>query len=227
MPWGRFCRVEAIDPADIELRPVSAVTPAPPWCGLASTPDFLTGLLIQTLRQHFGSPDSIEEQALRDHTSGGSYSSLLAIESSDRWLPNLANHRPAIIVAPGSWSPMRLGINDEFMGYFAPDGSQRYESLWTGTHTLFCLHREEDRAACRRLGFEVASELQGFAALLRHSANLARFAVAQVDQVHRFGGPGSGVVTPVTIAYAAFRNVTVRREAPPIRDLSITITSGP
>jgi hypothetical protein len=219
--------VANLDPADIALKPAVVEPKAPPWCDLPASPDFITGLLVQALRQHFGSPETIEDQALRDHTSGGTYSSLIAVESADRWLPNLANHRPALIVSAGSWSPVRLGINDELMGHFNPDGSRQFETLWTGTHTVFCLHREEDRSACRRLGFEVASELHGFADALRSLAGLVRFGVAQVDQVHRFGGPGSGVVLPVTVAYAATRTVTVRRESPTVRELTITVADGP
>lgn len=198
-------------------------------CSWGMRPHLMTAYLVLALRQHFADRLNLEDPTLRGSHAAPREAFLwsidnpagIVIKSITEWDPDVANHRPALVVKRGTWAYSRLGINDEHQGTFPLDGSEHYSYMWLGSHTVFCLANEG--AEAERLAAEVYRNLAGFAHAIRKDLKLHRFRVAQVDTLHKIeAASGGGYAVPITVAYAHEDQVVVRPHAPRLKTIALS-----
>lgn len=201
-------------------RPESAI------CSLSHRRLLVTGLLVQLLRAHFGNPDSIEDDRLRDRLwSDGEVTNAatpptgkILIEDSSVWKPQLSGQRPAIIVRPNDWTPKKISINNASGN--TSEGFVEYTRAYVGSHTVFVIAREG--AEAELLADEAYNYLEMFGPQIRPAFHFTMF-----DTVHK-GAPGlvkeagdyQGV--PITVAYAWTRTWVLRQHAPVLKKINFS-----
>lgn len=188
-------------------------------CSLGLRPHLITGILVQSMRQHFAAASNIENPALRNLVWDPSPGSSIVVESITRWKPAASGTRPAVVVKRGGVSAISLGINDQLQGYFNDDGREFYVTFLRGTHTLFCIGSEAGEA--EYLGAEVYRELVQFGPVIRRSFQLTKFKLAGIDELHKVEeAPGSYAV-PVSIAYVFEDCWVLEPNAPRLKRISL------
>lgn len=173
------------------------------------------------LIQHFAAKSSIEEPALSDVLWTSSADSSIQIESVTRWTPATSGGRPAVIIKRNAWQVQRKGINDQHMGYTTIDGTDRYSVFMVGSHTLFCLANQP--AEAETLAAEVFRHLLFSGPLLRRELRLARFAIAEVGELHELEEAAEHYTVPVTVAYAHEEAWTIKPHAPRLKKIDLSL----
>jgi len=185
-------------------------------CELGPRPLVMQGWLRLWLTGHFQKANledqdqTIQKMLWRPDATTG-----IMIESNTRWVPELTELRPAVILKRGAWRRIRLGIADRMLGYFQIDGQEVYANLWQGSHTLFCGEVE-------KLAAEVYRELNEFGPAFREVLNLMRFEVTEVGEIMILEEARQNFVVPVVVAYAFTEQWHLNREVPVMRRIDMT-----
>lgn len=186
------------------MPPTIDIRNLPCLAGTAPTPLLMTGLLVEWLRQHFVSTDSIENDGLKQPGNEFVWSdasdSPLVIESASNFEVSKLERRPALLVKRTAWHPQKISIANAYHGIIQPDGSRQYILFCVGGHTIFCLAGEGGEA--EKLAGEVAFELLRFAPLLRRMLDLKQLALAEVGDLGRLEEATENYVVPITVSYA-------------------------
>ncbi len=188
-------------------------------CSLGQRPYLMTGGLVQAMRQHFAARDLIADPVLKECVWTPEQDSGIVVESITRWLPDVSNRRPAIVVKRNDFSVLSLGINDELQGWYSADGNEYYTTFLRGSHTMFCLANEAGE--CERLGCEVYREFIQFGGVLRRYLQLLKFKVAECGQLSRLEEAAGGYAVPVSVAYAFEESWIIQPNAPRLKRISL------
>lgn len=185
------------------------------YCSLGPRPQLMTGYLVEWLRQRFGSPDNIEEAALRSllwEAMPKNTCQEIVIEAETKLNFGAAGKRPALMVRRGDWTSERIGIDDRLLGGNNLDGVRHYCDFVRGTHTVFCLTTVATQTEL--LAAEVYRNLKQFGPRIREEVDLARFGAVGMGSVFEVEEARKTFAVPVTVAYSAFENWEIREQAP-------------
>lgn len=215
------------------MAPENRLTKCDDWFRRRPSPLAMTGFLCQYLQSHFQDPLSLEQINLFGnpgdtltadgplHTDGPE--TPVVIESITRWRPDLTDKRPAVVIARQDWTTQRLGIADRlYSGTIESDGSITYCKLYTGSHTLFCVHR--NGAMVEMLAAEVDNEMGQFAQSVREELGLMTFGVAGAGKLFKLEEPKEHYAVPVTVAYVCQRTWRTIPAAPKLKTVRFTNT---
>jgi len=191
-------------------------------CSVLARPAILTGMFRDVLVRHFATETSIEQPELRaliwqpDPTTG------ILIESITRWNPQQTQQRPAVVIKRQGYRNTRIGLGGERWQLPPADrhGHPHYTTVWTGSHTLFCIAQAANQAEL--LATEVQRELHQFAQLILQEALLLRFGVVEVGEIAQLEEARDAFVVPVTAGYAYEESWTVRQQAPTLKRVSLS-----
>lgn len=201
------------------------------WFHQTARPHAMTGFMLEYLRSHFMSSDSIEMREILGDPSDPAYratpytpndpNSFLNIESVTLWKPSTTDVRPAILVRREDAQIQSIGIGDRLMGGGPMhDGSLEYCVLWAGSLTVFCLARSPRTAEL--LSFEVTRELIGFKQEIRKKLGLMRFGVAAFGKLFKLEEPAEHYGVPVTVAYVAQQTWRTLPAAPKLKTVKLS-----
>jgi hypothetical protein len=172
-------------------------------------PLMITGLLRDLLTRHFAEPFQIEEPDLRQLVWRESERTGILIESIHRWRGDLTEKRPAVIIKRNSMRNIRYGIQD--MAGANVQGHQHYQTFWTGSHTLFCIHGSG--ASAELLGTEVQRELHQWHPILTSYLNLRMWQVVEVGPVAEVEEAKESFVVPVNVGWMYSEQWTIELNA--------------
>lgn len=190
------------------------------FCALMARPVLMTGLLRDLLTRHF-QPGNIEDRDLRKLIWKDSPDTGILIETVTRWKPNTTEKRPAVVVKRNAYRNIRLGINDQHqMNPADRIGNRHFETVWTGSHTLFCLGGSGAQAEI--LATEVQRELTQFGPAIRQHLDLKRFAVLDIGAINELEEATENFVVPVTVGYAYSECWVLDEQAPRFNKLSLS-----
>jgi hypothetical protein len=192
-------------------------------CSKIATPVIITGLFRDLLIRQFSDPNNLRESRLRhllwDDTNG----SKILVESIHRWRPETTQKRPAIILKRNAYRNTRVTVGEQYQG--APgdtQGNTRYITLWSGTHTLFCL--AGSGAEAELLSTEVQQSLTEFAPLMSsYIPRLHRMHVAEVGPVAEIEESQETSVVPVTVFYQYEQGWILKMQAPRLMNVAINL----
>lgn len=202
-------------------RPRLAVGRLPPLCRVGPRLLTMTGFFRMWMANHFAAPDTIEDPALQQFVwSPDPAATGIMIESSSKWVPELTEHRPAIVIKRGSWRPLRMGINNRLFGTDKP-GTFYYANYWQGSHVLFCCSGADGE--CEHLATEVYRELNEFGPRLETLLGLFRFEVVEVGELATLEEANQNFVVPITVAYVMEEVWAVDTEAPLFTKLDMAV----
>jgi len=190
-------------------------------CEIGPRPLLMQGCLRNWLIGHFQKanledPDQTIQKMLwkADATTG------IQIESNTRYVPELTELRPAVILKRGAWRRVRLGIADRMLGYTEIEGQEAYANLWQGSHTLFCIANKGGEV--EKLAAEVYREMNEFAPAYREVLNLMRFEVTEVGEIMILEEARQNFVVPVVVGYAFMEQWRLNREVPVARSVDVS-----
>lgn len=179
-------------------------------CSTGFTPQIMTGVFVQLMRQHFADRQNIADPILRAQERGtpgnfiwtpdNSSHMGLEIESVTLFDPKRTEKRPAVFVRRNGWQPRKIGINNQVLGRPLISGQRMFTQLMLGSHTIFCLAGKAGEAEL--LGYEVASELFMSGPILREALYLTQFAVAEIGGIGKIKEASDNYAVPITVSYA-------------------------
>lgn len=185
----------------------------------------ITGLIRNVLMNHFSSPRYVEAPDLKHLLWRDTDASDIMIESVHRWNPAMSEKRPAIIVKRNDVENRRLGVGDLRQGQPADKyGHPHYVTCWVGSHTAFCI--APTGAQAEILGTEVQRELTEFGPVIQSSINgMLRFNVLRRSGLAKLEEARENWVVAVTIGYAYEERWIIRKQAPLLRAISLSLLS--
>lgn len=178
-------------------------------CSYGMRPHVMTGFLRQLLIGHFSDPQNVEEPRIRRHvqeiggwqpSQNGLNAGGILIESITRWVPNMADKRPAILIKRNDWQWVSRVIGDRSVENLYT-GETGYTGFWEGSHTLFCL--AANGAEAEFLSTEVFKFLILFSPTIREHMDLFKFMPTQVGGVGEVQEVMQGYAVPITVSYMA------------------------
>jgi hypothetical protein len=146
---------------------------------LLPRPQLVTGFFKDYLTKFF-QEGQVETPELQNLIWGNHERTVILIEPSTRWTPEMASRRPAIIIHGNDAQNMRIGIADRLQGGDNTH-SVSYETFWSSSTTLFCIGETGAQAAV--LGQQVQRQLTGYEEQIREHLDLHRFRVLTLGAV--------------------------------------------
>jgi hypothetical protein len=194
-------------------------------CEQGARPLVVTGWLRLWLTCHFGNAEFLEDQdpngPIQRSVWKPNLDTGIVIESVTKWLPEMTETRPGVIIKRNGWKRMRLGIDDRMMGTNNVDGLTRHENWWQGGHTLFCI--SNDGAETELLAAEVFRELNEFGPVIRAILDLKRFEVTEVGELAILKEGRENFVVPVGVSYAYSQAWVIQPAAPKIKRFDVAM----
>ncbi len=192
-------------------------------CSLGMRPLLMTGLIVQTMRQHFVNPNSIEHEEFRERLWKSDETTKIYIEDSTVWKPEISGLRPAIIVKRNRWSPVKRLINNQSGTTY--EGFKEYVKFWTGSHTLFCIAKEG--AEAELLGLEVLRFLQFHADPIRATFKLLMFDLFDYGELADIKEATDRSAVPITIGYGWADHWVLQSHAPKLKRIAFSTLFPP
>lgn len=190
-------------------------------CSLLPRPLLLTGFFRDILMRHFAERDQIEAPELQQLIWQQGEQTNILIESIHRWVPELTERRPAVVIKRNAYTNRRRGIGDRQQLPSADTfGNPHYATFWVGSHTLFCIGGSGAQAEL--LATEVQRELTEFGPVIRRTLNLHRFQVTEVGAIAELEEATENFVVPVTVGYAYEQVWSLAKQAPTLRTVSLS-----
>jgi hypothetical protein len=190
-------------------------------CSLLPRPLLMTGVFRDLLIRHFSSRETIETPELQRLIWKQGEQTNILIEAIHRWVPELTEHRPAVIIKRNAYANRRMGIGDrQQMPSADRYGDPHYATFWVGSHTLFCLGGSGAQAEL--LATEVQRELTEFGPLILRSLGLHRFQITEVGAIAELEEATENFVVPVTAGYAYEQRWRLSQQAPTLRTISLS-----
>lgn len=179
----------------------------------------LTGALRRLLISKFAQATNIEQPDLRSLIWRDNPSSGIMIESVHRWLPEMTEKRPALLIKRNAYQNLRVTIGD----HSGPDGygDEHFQTFWVGSHSVFCIH--QTGASCEILATEVQRELTELGPVFVHQLALDKFQVTEVGAIAAVAEARQAYVIPITIGWAYQQKWKLAQEALPLAAIQTTI----
>ncbi len=179
----------------------------------------MTGALRQVLIQHFSDVRNILNATLRTRlTREGVWSegtnTGIVIESLHRWLPELTEARPGLILKEGIWQWQRMGIGDQ-TGEDFRSGRRYFGGYWNGSHTIFALAKEG--AEAQVLAVEAMKCLMWFEEEIAVQLELQRFMPVSIGEVAALKESREHYVVPIVVAYSVPEFWYIQPDAPRLK----------
>lgn len=194
-------------------------------CATGWSPYTLTGFVVDWLRRHFGSPLNVDTPDLRNALWTPSQRTGIVIEEEGYWFGDKVEKRPAVVVKRNAYRSIRL-VRNNLAGHNLETGVRDHFVLWSGSHTVFCIHRSS--AAADLLATEVQMELTRFAPVLVQMLGLLYLDVVEVGPASEVEEATESRVVPVTLGWVYEEGWQVIEEAPPLRQVTIeTVLRNP
>jgi len=121
----------------------------------------ITGLLRRLLISYFSNPDNIRNEAIKDRVFKEGEDTGILIEAVGRFRPEIAEKRPAILIRPGEWKVLDLGIQAHLIRGDVFQSGRQYALEVAGTHNIIVVSKTPSETEI------LADEVFKFFALLR------------------------------------------------------------
>lgn len=185
-------------------------------CSRGWTPLLVEGLLRDLLTRHFAAPLGIGD--LGHLVWSPAERTGILIESFYRWLPNLVEKRPAIILRRNAMHNLRLGIGDAAGATL--QGVLEFTTFWLGSHSVYCIHGAG--AAAEILALEVQRQLTEFGHLVTQYLKLGQWVVTEVGGVQILEESKQSYVVPITVGWAYAESWALEPDALPLAGVALS-----
>ena len=195
------------------------------FCRLRFSPILATGVLLGTLREHFGNPTAIIDPMLhrclwRDDDQTG-----ILIETCTNDALSRIQMRPAILVRRNAVRPKREGLDDEIKSLGGERG-RNFTVTLHGSHTVFCLSTKPGHVDV--LANETGMYLLQAAPSIRGSLCFrGDFKLEEIGPIGMAEGIGGQYVVPLTFSYVTDFTWSIASDAPVIRHIDMSILLNP
>lgn len=194
--------------------------------------NIITGIFLQVLREHFISPDRIENEYLKgciwlhkedDPVTTDPARSKILIDPVYRWNRTSTQKRPAILVKRGGQQSTRVGItmNRTFgLGESDyPEAGSKHSVFLHGTHSILCI--ATDGGIVEILGSEVSRHFIQFAPVIKKEFKFKEFEFAQIGEVGVLEEDKENYVVPIVIKYAYDNNWKLAKQEPRLKSFEL------
>lgn len=189
-------------------------------CSLYPRRYIITGMFREQLVRHFSSENTIEIPELKHLVWKKGQETDILIEVWTRWVPEMTEFRPGIVIRPNAYTNDRKGIGERLQGPPTDRlGRDHFSTFWGGSHTLFCIGGSGMQADL--LAEEVKREIQFFAPKLQRNARLKRLRIIEVGGIGELEEAQENFVVPVTVGYYWEDSWVLRQESPILRSISL------
>ena len=191
-----------------------------PVCSKSVSSRMITGLIIDTLRRHFSTPEIIINPQLQKYIWNDTEKTDILIEEATNWNPKNTQLKPALLVKRGALTQaQKLSFGDLAQGDFR--GQRHYGIHWAGSHTVNCLSTLGPEA--ENLSEEVARELYTYAPIFRHEGNIGKFVVRSIGETTMMEESGQYWQVPIVVEYEFYEYWSLTPTGVPIRHIDIQI----
>ncbi|GHT30386.1 hypothetical protein FACS1894214_0140 [Planctomycetales bacterium] len=184
------------------------------FCRLRFSPILATGVVVDILREHFGTPQSIIDPMLQNYIWEDTDKSGIIIETSTNEKLTQISQRPAILVRRDDIRSSRRIIGDEY-SLLTNYNTRQFTRSFEGSHTIFNIAAKAGHAEA--LANESAWLLLGFSSLICQSLCFEDFQLEQIGKIAKLEGSGGQYVIPATFSYKASFEWSLDENLPPIR----------
>jgi len=101
----------------------------------------VTGLIHRLLTSYFSNPDNIRNEALKDRVYRRDETTGILIESVGHFRPELAEKRPAILIRPGEWKTVDIGLQNQMINADVYQPTTEYILIVEGTHNIITVSK--------------------------------------------------------------------------------------
>jgi len=201
-------------------------------CQFGLTPLLMSGIIRDTLINHFSSHLNMISPVLRKYftnntyalsrDNGGDQENPIFIDTLDRWTPTLSEARPAFVIKDADWTFTQLGINNRVHTELRT-GEEAFLGLWSGAHTVFALASESGLA--KILATEAAKLLLWQSLEIQRTTQLIDFKVMKLGCANRCAESTTNYVVPVDVGYVAQESWTLIEDAPRLKQIKFSATN--
>lgn len=187
------------------------------------TPLSLQGSIRQVLLAHFADPENMVNPVLRAKFSrdGGwkpTKDSGLYIEALDKWNPNQAESRPALLIKLGAWQ-WEMGAIGNLSAVDVRSGVQKYYARWRGDATIFAVTKEPPESMI--LGIEVAKLIGYFSVPLGSALRLQQLELVSAGPVAEMKESTENYAFPVSFRYVVPEHWQLQEDAPRLKRIIV------
>ena len=200
-------------------------------CDNGWQPLLITGFLRDLLVRQWANPQNIVSPEMKQYVWSEQASSGILIESVHRYRADIIEKRPAIMIKRNSFRNMQIGFAGQSLGaglaaYSNEKGAiSRHATLFTGSHTLFCIHGTG--ASAEILASEVMGHLVACLYPIRRHLGLRQFSVTEVGAIQELEESNENYVVPITVGWGYEHTWQLREESLPLQSVSLTGLLGP
>lgn len=193
-------------------------------------PLLITGFLRDLLARQWADPNNIITPEFKQYVWSEAASSGILIESVHRYRADVIEKRPAIMIKRNSFRNMPTGFSGQiFGGGFAAYENEkgaisRYTTLFTGSHTLFCIH--STGASTEILATEVMAHLVACTHPIRLHLGLRQFSVTDVGAIQELEESSENYVVPITVGWGYEHTWELKDGSLPLQGVSMTDILG-
>ena len=203
-------------PFNVSIREVSDL------CKRDTSPQIITGIILQMLVQHFRDPTNMHNPELSNISwSPDPSENKIRITSSTKWSPEDANYLPAIIVSRGDFRFARMAIGDRDVYDNKKSQDEVYTREVTGSHTITCLGGTPTETEL--LGFEVVQFLTIFSPILRRTTPIYDFQVDGMSKVDPIEEMSNKLGVRITISHKYPWVWAVQEQAPLLKAITLKV----
>ncbi len=186
-------------------------------CNIYYTPRLITGMVIDTLRQHYADNELIEEKNLKDAIFKNNDSTDILIQEVSDWRPQNTQKRPAIIVARGriEKSKEKRSIGNRL--HLEPD---TFAAVFTGSLDLFCI--ANTGAQAELLATDVYKNLLYFSSFYKSTLNLAWWDLDYIEKISKIEEAQEHYCVPVRMDFGYYDIWRIAKNDVPIRSITVS-----
>lgn len=186
-------------------------------CELYYTPRLVTGMVIDTLRQFYASPELIEEPALRDTVFRNADNTGVLIQELTDWRPQNTSKRPAIIIARGD---VRKPPEKRAIGNSIQTGKDQFACIFQGDITANCI--ANTGAQAELLATDVYKNLLYFSTFYKSQLKLGWWELSQIGKISKLEEAQEHFCVPITMEYGYYDIWEIKPNRIPIREVNIS-----
>jgi len=200
-------------PENLARPPQDASLSSSLFCNVPIRPILITGLLRDILVRYFHQSNNNPDFDIRKYIWRNSPDTDIVIDSVHRWNTEIVGKRPAIFIKRNSYKNMRLAIGNRME--YLHDGHYSYNTMFVGSHTLFCIH--SSGAGAEILATAVQRYLTEYSPVIIEYLNLFTFDVEEVGPISEIEEYRESYVVPVTVGWAFDQSWVLEMESLKLR----------
>jgi hypothetical protein len=194
-------------------------------CQYGMSPSLTTSVLMVVVSAHFGNPNLIFTDNLKQYTWTNDATTKIRIVQNTHFDPTVAGLLPAVVFARGAQASQRLVINDQMPVDTREQalGIGRHVRMMVGTHRIMCI-AAADRES-EDLALEVFDVLTFLSPILRSQGYpFNQFEVTSLGQLGVLEDMGNVIGVPIDVSYAYAYGWAVQPLAPTLKAINFNIT---